>query len=89
MPTYVFKGRNRANEIVTGERAAENREALDKILKREQIILTSVREKGKEFALPKFGKSQTVNAKDQRAAGAQRTQQEGAASHFPSLPAAV
>ena len=64
MPTYVFKGRNRANEIVTGERAAENREALDKILKREQIILTSVREKGKEFALPKFGKSQTVNAKD-------------------------
>ena len=28
MPTYVFKGRNRLNEMVVGERVAENREAL-------------------------------------------------------------
>ena len=28
MPTYVFKGRNRVNEVVTGERVADNREAL-------------------------------------------------------------
>jgi type IV pilus assembly protein PilC len=28
MPTYVFKGRNRLNEIVVGERVADNREAL-------------------------------------------------------------
>ena len=26
MPTYVFKGRNRLNEIVVGERVADNRE---------------------------------------------------------------
>ena len=27
MPTYVFKGRNRMNEVVSGERVADNREA--------------------------------------------------------------
>ncbi|MFN0119601.1 MAG: type II secretion system F family protein [Blastocatellia bacterium] len=64
MPTYVFKGRNRTNEVISGERVAENRDALEKILRREQIILTSVKEKGKEFALPKLGAKQSVGAKD-------------------------
>ena len=36
MPTYVFKGRNRLNEVVVGERVADNREALRQILRREQ-----------------------------------------------------
>jgi hypothetical protein len=30
MPTYVFKGRNRMNEIVVGERVADNREPCDR-----------------------------------------------------------
>ncbi len=34
MPTYVFKGRNRMNEIVTGERVADDREALRQLLRR-------------------------------------------------------
>lgn len=64
MPTYVYKGRNRMNEMITGERAAENRDALERLLRREQVILTSAKEKGKEFALPKFGARQKVDAKD-------------------------
>ena len=44
MPTYVFKGRNRVNEVVTGERVADNREALRQVLRREQVTLTSVKE---------------------------------------------
>jgi type IV pilus assembly protein PilC len=55
MPTYVFKGRNRLNEIVVGERVADNREALRQILRREQVILTSVKEKGREIGIPKIG----------------------------------
>src|SRR4051794_24182241 len=55
MPTYVFKGRNRMNETVVGERVANNREALREILRREQVILTSVKEKGREIGIPKFG----------------------------------
>ena len=38
MPTYVFKGRNRMNEIVMGERVADNREALRQIEAAEAAI---------------------------------------------------
>jgi type IV pilus assembly protein PilC len=55
MPTYVFKGRNRLNEIIVGERVADNREALRQILRREQVTLTSVKEKGREIGIPKIG----------------------------------
>ena len=34
MPTYVFKGRNRMNESVMGERVADNREALRQMTQR-------------------------------------------------------
>ena len=65
MPTYVFKGRNRLNEIVGGERTADNREALRQILRREQITLTSVKEKGREVSIPKIGGGKKkVKAKD-------------------------
>src|SRR6185295_1795614 len=55
MPTYVFKGRNKLNETVVGERVADNREALRQILRREQVTLTSVKEKGREIGIPKIG----------------------------------
>ena len=55
MPTYTFKGRNRLNEMVVGERIAANRSALEMMLRREQIILTAAREKGREIGFPKIG----------------------------------
>jgi type IV pilus assembly protein PilC len=64
MPTYVFKGRNRLNEVVVGERVADNREALRQILRREQVTLTSVKEKGREIGIPKIGGRKKVGAKD-------------------------
>lgn len=64
MPTYVFKGRNRLNEIVVGERVADNRDALRQILRREQVTLTSVKEKGREIGIPKLGGRKKVKAKD-------------------------
>ena len=64
MPTYVFKGRNRMNEIVAGERVADNREALRQILRREQVTLTSVKEKGREIGIPKLVGRRKVNSKD-------------------------
>jgi type IV pilus assembly protein PilC len=64
MPTYVFKGRNRLNETVVGERTADNREALRQLLRREQVILTSVKEKGREIGIPKLGRSKKVKAKE-------------------------
>src|SRR5215216_936838 len=55
MPTYVFKGRNRLGEVIVGERMADSRELLRQLLRREQVILTSVKEKGREVAVPKIG----------------------------------
>jgi type IV pilus assembly protein PilC len=63
MPTYTFKGRNRLNEIVVGERVAANRQSLEMMLRREQVILTSAREKGREISLPKIGRDK-VKHKD-------------------------
>ena len=64
MPTYVFKGRNKLNEIVVGERVADNREALRQTLRREQVTITSVKEKGREIGIPKFGGRKKVKSKD-------------------------
>jgi type IV pilus assembly protein PilC len=64
MPTYVFKGRNRLNEIIVGERVADNREALRQVLRREQVTLTSVKEKGREIGIPKIGGKKKVKSKD-------------------------
>jgi type IV pilus assembly protein PilC len=63
MPTYVFKGRNRLNEIVVGERVAADRASLEGMLRREQVILTTAKEKGREISLPKIGREK-VKHKD-------------------------
>ncbi len=63
MPTYVFKGRNRLNETVVGERVADNRDALRQILRKEQVTLTSVKEKGREIGIPKLGSRKKVKSK--------------------------
>ena len=64
MPTYVFKGRNRLGEVIVGERIADNRESLRQLLRREQIMLTSVKEKGREIAVPKPSKQGKVKSKE-------------------------
>src|SRR5213594_1037451 len=64
MPTYVFKGRNRLNEVVMGERVADDRDALRQVLRREQVTLTSVKEKGREIGIPKLAGRKKVKSKD-------------------------
>jgi type IV pilus assembly protein PilC len=63
MPTYQFKGRNRLNEVVAGERSAPDRAALESTLRREQIVVTSIKEKGKGFGAAKLGQRQSVSTK--------------------------
>jgi len=64
MPTYAFKGRNRLNELIAGERDAASQDELRALLRREQIILTSATEKGREIAIPKLGRRKKVKAKE-------------------------
>lgn len=55
MPTYSWKGRSAAGVVQEGVVSAESKEALIATLRRQQILVTGVTEKGKEFSLPKFG----------------------------------
>jgi type IV pilus assembly protein PilC len=64
MPTYVFKGRSRTNEIVAGERVAENQDALRQLLLREQVQLTAAKEKASEFKIPRISGRKKVKAKE-------------------------
>jgi type IV pilus assembly protein PilC len=55
MPVFTFSGKNTAGEKISGERMAANKQVLAMQLRREQIAAPTIREKGKEFALPTFG----------------------------------
>jgi type IV pilus assembly protein PilC len=55
MPNYSWKGKTRAGKIQEGVLVAETKDAAVAALRKQQIIVSAVTEKGKEFALPKFG----------------------------------
>ncbi|MCK5377872.1 MAG: type II secretion system F family protein, partial [Acidobacteria bacterium] len=55
MPSYEWKGRDRNGSPQTGVLIGDNKEAVIAALRRQQIVITTVKEKGKEIALPKFG----------------------------------
>src|SRR5436190_17399281 len=54
MPTFEWKGRGRTGEQ-TGVLVADSKDAVIASLRRQQIVVTAVKEKGKEVAVPKFG----------------------------------
>lgn len=55
MPVFTYRGTNRAGTTVTGEQMAQSKTDLVNTLKRQQINVTKMSEKGKEFNLPTFG----------------------------------
>jgi type IV pilus assembly protein PilC len=55
MPNYAWKGRTRLGKTQEGILVAENKDAVVAALRKQQIMVTAVTEKGKEFALPKPG----------------------------------
>jgi len=62
MPVYTYRGKNRAGATVTGEQVAASKAEVSALLRRQQISVTKMSEKGKEFSLPSFGGS--VKAKE-------------------------
>ena len=55
MPVYSYRGTTAAGGTVTGERMAENKQALQAMLRRERVTPITIKEKGKEFVMPTFG----------------------------------
>ncbi len=64
MPEYEYRAVGRNGEIIMGRRSASNREALDAILRREQLSPQRIVEKGKEIAIPKPKVVGKVSAKE-------------------------
>ncbi len=64
MPEFEFKGTSRTGAAVGGVRTAPSREALDAVLRREQITPTRIVEKGREIAIPKPKVAGSVSAKE-------------------------
>src|ERR1700720_4115652 len=62
MPVYTYRGTNRTGAAVSGEQSASNKADLINLLRRQQIKVSKLSEKGKEFSLPTFKAG--VNAKD-------------------------
>src|ERR1700729_1895882 len=63
MPVFTFSGKDASGQKINGERMAPNKQSLQQALRRERIVPGSIREKGKEFAMPTFGSSK-VKVKD-------------------------
>ncbi len=55
MPVFTYRGKNRSGENVSGEQSAGTKAELQNLLRRQQIQVTKMSEKGKEFNLPTFG----------------------------------
>ena len=55
MPTFEWRGRGRTGQDQTGVLVADSKDAVITALRRQQIVVTAVKEKGKEIAVPKFG----------------------------------
>jgi type IV pilus assembly protein PilC len=55
MPTFEWKGRGRNGQDQTGVLVADSKDAVIAAMRRQQVVVTAVKEKGKEIAVPKFG----------------------------------
>ncbi len=55
MPVFTYRGTNRMGVKVQGERESDSKAALAAALRRENINVSKLSEKGKEFNIPTFG----------------------------------
>jgi type IV pilus assembly protein PilC len=51
MPSFVWKGKSRSGQVQEGQLLADTRDAAMLVLRRQQIQITSIREKGREIKL--------------------------------------
>ena len=64
MPIFTYKGTDAGGATITGERAAENKQVLEAILKRERITKISIKAKGGGFDITKISFGGGVSSKE-------------------------
>src|SRR5438045_453347 len=55
MPTFEWKGTARNGQSQTGVLVGDTKDAVITTMRRQQVVVTAVKEKGKEIAIPKAG----------------------------------
>src|SRR5215213_9688042 len=55
MPTFEWKGRGRNGQDQTGVLVADSKDAVIAMMRRQQVVVTAVKERGKEIAVPRWG----------------------------------
>src|SRR5205814_989260 len=55
MPPFEWKGTARNGQVQTGVLVADTKDSVIAAMRRQQVTVTAVKEKGKEIAVPKFG----------------------------------
>ncbi len=55
MPTFEWKGTARNGQVQSGVLVADSKDSVVAMMRRQQIVITAVKEKGKEIAVPRFG----------------------------------
>src|SRR5437868_9127448 len=55
MPVFTFSGKTASGEKIKGSREAASKESLASSLRKDRIVPSNIREKGKEFSLPTLG----------------------------------
>ena len=60
MPQFEWTGTKKTGETISGVMTADSKDTVGRNLQRQNIMVTKIKEKGKEFALPKFGGSVTT-----------------------------
>src|SRR5213595_3680156 len=55
MPTFEWKGTARKGQLKTAVLVADTKDSVIAAMRRQQVTVTAVKEKGKEIAVPKFG----------------------------------
>jgi type IV pilus assembly protein PilC len=55
MPVFTFTGTDAQGKKISGERLGESKAKVQVQLRRERIVPSAIKEKGKEFVMPKFG----------------------------------
>src|SRR5689334_7304599 len=56
MPNYAWKGRNRTGLVQEGVLVADSKELALSTLRRQNIVVTGIRERGKEISFSKMGR---------------------------------
>ena len=64
MPIYKYKGKNRQGREIKAEIEAENKEAAQKLLRSQQIVVTSLKAKPKDIEIKIPGLTNKIKDKD-------------------------